>query len=245
MCTVSYLPFGETGFILTHNRDEKSTRPIASPPITITIDGEPVVFPQDPQGLGTWMAGSPQRAVCLLNGAFADHRSQHVYQNFQPRQSRGLVVLHSFQYQTVDEFIAQYDFAGIEPFTLLLAEAGRLTELRWNGRQRVIFRKAPHRPHIWSSVTLYPAPVVAQREIWFRDWLGQTPDRSPDAVRAFHRSAGADNPENALLMNRQNQYLTVSLTQIVQTGTGSGFRYEDLLRQSIITQTNVTNHATV
>ncbi|MFW0694651.1 hypothetical protein ACN091_10365, partial [Aliarcobacter butzleri] len=76
--------------------------------------------------------------ACLLNGAFVAHTPQPPY-----KHSRGLVVLDAFDYVSIDSFINQYSFTGIEPFTLLLAETDRLSgqrlvELRWNGRRLFI-----------------------------------------------------------------------------------------------------------
>ena len=240
MCTASYLPYANNGFILTHSRDEKAIRPTARAPRTMTIGGQAVTFPQDPQGMGTWIAVSQQRTVCLLNGAFMAHQPAPPY-----KHSRGLVALHSFNYETVEEFVNHYDFAGIEPFTLLLAEDGELTELRWNGQRLTVSEKDPHQPHIWSSVTLYPAEIIQKRESWFRKWQGQIPYWSPNAIRAFHLSAGEGDSANALRMNRQNQYLTVSLTQITREDDQTELRYEDLIQPTLTNQTFTADYATV
>ncbi len=241
MCTVTYLPYGTNGFILTHSRDEKTIRSVAHPPRTHTLAGQPVTFPQDPQGRGTWIAVGPHRTVCLLNGAFVAHRPGPD----QPRHSRGLVVLHSFRYETPEAFIQQYSLAGIDPFTLLMAEYGRLTELRWTGKRLAVSEIDPHRPHIWSSVTLYPRPVITRREGWFRQWQHQGPYCSPTAIREFHLSAGEGDPENAVQMRRQNQYLTVSLTQVIHLHEQTELVYIDLIQQTTTQQTLLPDYATV
>ncbi|WP_332367647.1 hypothetical protein [Spirosoma telluris] len=173
MCTATYLPFGPNGFILTHSRDEKALRPAARPPGTVNIGGTEVTFPQDPQGQGTWIASGHrtgsfvQTAVCLLNGGFVSHLPQPPY-----RHSRGLVPLHFFTYPSIDVFVRAYGFRGIEPFTLLIVEAGglidrRVVELRWNGNRLFMSEKDPEHPNIWSSVTLYSPDVIRKRESWF------------------------------------------------------------------------------
>ncbi|GAB4022554.1 hypothetical protein [Spirosoma koreense] len=221
MCTATYLPFGPNGFILTHSRDEKAIRPAARPPETVRLGGMKVTFPQDPQGKGTWIASgsrigsSVQTAVGLLNGSFIPHLSQPPY-----RHSRGLVPLHFFTYASINAFVTTYDFSGIEPFTLLIIEAGgprgrRVVELRWNGNRLFVREKDPEQPNIWSSVTLYSADVIRKRERWFWDWCYRHPNPSVDDIRQFHRSAGSGDSENGLRMNRQDTLLTVSLTTIV------------------------------
>lgn len=215
MCTATFLPLGSSGFILTHSRDEKAIRPTARPPRTVRIGGQAVTFPQDPQGQGTWIAfgrrsGSTSLTACLLNGAFMAHTPQPPY-----KHSRGLVVLDAFDYVSIDSFVNHYSFTGIEPFTLLLAETDRLVELRWNGNRLFISEKDPQKPHIWSSVTLYSAGVIRQRESWFQHWLLRHPNPSVEAIRHFHQSAGDGDPANSLRMNRQNALLTVSLTSVI------------------------------
>lgn len=218
MCTATYLPLGPTGFVLTHSRDEKAIRPAARPPQTVRIGELDVTFPQDPQGQGTWIAlgrgsGFTSLTVCLLNGAFAAHTPRPPY-----KHSRGLVVLDVFRYGSIDSFVNQYSFTGIEPFTLLLAETNRLIDLQWDGKQLFISEKDARKPHIWSSVTLYSAGVIRQRESWFWHWLQCSSHPSVEAIRHFHQFAGDGDPRNSLRMNRQNTLLTVSLTSVVHTG---------------------------
>ncbi len=237
MCTATYLPFGPTGFILTHSRDEKAVRPAARPPQPTRINGEDIMFPQDPQGRGTWIAfgqrsESTGLTACLLNGAFVAHQPQPPY-----RYSRGLVVLATFTYDSIDSFISHYSFTDLEPFTLLLAETNRLVELRWNGEQLFTHEKDPQQPHIWSSVTLYTPEVMEKRKGWFRNWLREHPVPSVKTIRWFHQTAGDGDPENSLRMNRRGVFghealLTLSLTSVVQNETGIEMVYEDFTQQT-------------
>lgn len=218
MCTATYFPRPHGGFVLTHSRDEKTLRPAALLPQPYERNGQVLLYPKDPQGSGTWIATSNRTTVCLLNGAFAAHQPQPPYQ-----YSRGLVPLHVFDYDSIDEFLHDYDPRGLEPFTLLLAQmtgspAGRLTELRWDGRRVFINDKNPDRPHIWSSATLYEPAVIETREGWFREWLHQNPQPTVGGIRLFHQTAGDGDPENSLCMNRQNALMTLSLTSVVHLG---------------------------
>ena len=221
MCTVTYLPLGSNGFVLTHSRDEKINRPAALPPRTMVVSGQAVTFPRDPQGMGTWIAQSASLTACLLNGAFVAHASQPPY-----RHSRGLVVLDVFDYVSIDSFIKHYPFTGLEPFTLLLAEPGRLVDLRWNGNRVFIDEKDAASPHIWSSATLYTPDMMRQREAWFTEWQRQTRRWSVETIRHFHQTAGNGNPHTNLRMNRPGQYATVSLTTALHTGKQTELGYE-------------------
>lgn len=239
MCTATYLPLGPTGFILTHSRDEKALRPAARPPQIVIINGQEVMFPQDPQGQGTWIAASAQTAVCLLNGAFSPHPHRPPY-----RHSRGLVIPHFFGFQSTDDFINHYTFDHIEPFTLLILRAGQLVELRWNGQRLFIHEKDALRPHIWSSVTLYTPDVIEKREQWFAAWLASHASPSVAAIRAFHTSAGDGDPQNDINMNRQGETLTLSLTSIVHDSRSTEIIYEDFTQHTLIQQTIQRPYAT-
>ncbi|MBC8153595.1 MAG: NRDE family protein [Bacteroidetes bacterium] len=232
MCTVTYLPI-PNGFILTHSRDEKAIRPVAWPPKEFRIGGRSVTFPQDPQGSGTWIAVSATLTICLLNGAFMPHQPQPPY-----KHSRGLVVLDAFDYVSIDSFIQHYPFTGLEPFTLLLTETGRvpgqrLVEVRWTGNRLFVSEKNPTKPHIWSSVTLYTTDVIRQREGWFTAWQQQNQRWSVVTIRQFHKVGDGDS-HNSLLMNRQNQYCTVSLTSVLHTSEQTELLYEDLIHPTAV-----------
>lgn len=231
MCTVSYLP-AQSGFILTSSRDEKNTRPLARLNDPIIIQDQQVTFPQDPLGQGTWIASSTARTVCLLNGAFRAHRSKPPY-----KHSRGLVVLDAFNYLSLQSFVENYNFTGLEPFTLLLIEIGQLLVLRWDGGQLFITEKNANQKHIWSSATLYKPEVVKKRQEWFDSWVSSTEDLSLDSIRKFHLTAGDGEPENAVRMRRDNLYQTVSLTSVVRSGTEMEIIYEDLIHTEITHRT--------
>lgn len=243
MCTATYIPFIDTGFVLTHSRDEKAIRPVARLPRPTLINGQSVVFPQDPQGQGTWIATTADTTVCLLNGAFVAHQSHPANNSGQPRHSRGLVVLDFFQYSTIDGFADWYDFRNIDPFTLLVTRPNRLVEMRWNGRWLFLHEKDPKRPHIWSSVTLYSPDVIDRRENWFRQWWHQNPEPSVADIRNFHLHAGDGDPTNSIRMNRKNALFTVSLTSVVHDVSNTTLIYDDFTQPVCIQTINLPVYA--
>ncbi|MEZ0486363.1 NRDE family protein [Fibrella aquatica] len=228
MCTATYFPLTDNGFILTHSRDERVLRPSALQPKTYRINEQDITFPKDPLGQGTWIAATASVSVCLLNGAFTAHVPTPPY-----KHSRGLVIPHFFAYSSIDHFSDTYDFEGIEPFTLLIATVGRLVELRWNGSRLFMHDKDPDRPHIWSSLTLYSPIIIAQREDWFRDWQHQHPNPTVDSIRWFHQNAGDGDSTNSVRMNRNNELLTLSLSSIVHQEAQVEFIYKDFTQQSL------------
>lgn len=231
MCTVTFLPQGNKGFILTSNRDEKLARPLAEPPRRYHLDSGIMVFPKDPQANGTWIAmGSRKLSLCLLNGAFTNHAYRPPY-----RRSRGLVLLDFFDYASATEFISGYDFGGIEPFTLLVLQTQErlsLIEIRWDGASIHLLPKDATQPHIWSSATLYAPAVRLQREQWFDDFLATQTEQPEVDIMQFHRFGGIDDSRNALCMQRGNDLQTVSITSIRANDMGEQvMTYQDLVRE--------------
>jgi hypothetical protein len=229
MCTVTYLPVDNQNFILTSNRDEQASRPIAFLPDFLYINNVKVLCPVDAKAKGTWIATTSYRTACLLNGAFTPHLPKEKY-----RQSRGQVVMDSFKYTDLERFLSEYDLADIEPFTLVMVNHNPLllTELIWDGEQKVITKKNPSEPCIWSSVTLYPPEVVNQRKNWFDIFLNnqfQHQEKNLTKIIDFHRFGGEGNIENDILMNRQGRLLTVSITSVLKTKNEQKMYYFDLV----------------
>jgi len=236
MCTVSYLPLHGEGFIITSTRDEKSLRKPALPPEKYDIHDGPVYFPRDTDAGGTWIASSPSgHTLCLLNGGIIFHESNPPY-----RRSRGLVLLDFYLYNNVACFRDQYDFKGIEPFTLLIRNAQgtakgladpQFDELRWDGKQVQHTPLNPELPAIWSSVTLYSDEVISQRKLWFDQWLAGHPEFTVGSAVDFHKTAGTGNIQNDILMNRDNVVKTVSITSILRDPLAHSYYYEDIINQ--------------
>ena len=224
MCTVTYVSPAPGHFILTSNRDESANR-AAKQLVTVERYGQQLMFPQDIGAGGTWIAASDhQRVVCLLNGAFEGHRPQPPY-----RISRGVMVLESFSYLKPADFFQQYIFEGIEPFTFIVSEKGQLWEFRWDGSASFLQELDPHAPHLWSSSTLYPAPVRAMRQQWFKNWWSEGRTFDLEEVLAFHRTAGTGDPRNDVVMNRDGVVQTVSITSIEKMPKEINLRHFDLI----------------
>ncbi len=222
MCTVTYHPT-TAGFILTHNRDEAPAR---SPEVISRTKNRfrTLLFPRDTKAGGAWIiADNTGKTACLLNGAFLKHAHTPPY-----RRSRGLLLLECFEAADPDAFLAEYDYTGIEPFTLLLFFGLSVQEIRWDGAQRFLKILAADQAHFWNSATLYPPEIQVRREQVFRDWL---PKHLPTA-RAFlqlHRTGTVGDPENDYVMNRANRVRTVSITQVIVHTQAVKMRYFDLL----------------
>src|SRR5262249_8310641 len=149
-------------------------------------------------------------AAVLLNGAFLKHLRKPPY-----RLSRGMVLLEIMRTQHPLEGMAQMDLEGIEPFTLVLFVQGNLWDCRWDVHRKHIVALDKTNPHIWSSATLYDERVAKERKGWFAKWLKNQDRIAPGDIVRFHHSAGNGDVRNDLVMNRNNELYTVSVTSIV------------------------------
>lgn len=225
MCVLTYIPIANKGFILTSNRDEAVSREAATPPKKYIIHGHHVFFPKDPRGGGTWIASSGEITLCLLNGGTIKHIPQPPY-----RQSRGKVILDFFKFSTLNTFIDDYNFTGIEPFTLVIIQNTHeliINELKWNGETLSNTTIDTSKPRIWSSVTLYSPEIIKMREQWFTDFLQQP--LNPEKVLNFHQYAGVGDIRNDIRINRNNILKTLSTTQYVINEKLFTIYYEDLM----------------
>lgn len=232
MCTLTYLPLSDNTYLLTSNRDESPLRKKAKAPEITKINGAKVLYPMDGRAGGTWIAASEaNRIACLLNGAFERHWPNPPY-----RLSRGLMVLDSFRYHKVDEFISHYDFKGMEPFTFVAFEHLHQTvinELRWDGQQSYVKRYDATKPQIWSSASLYTPEVVKRREQWFQKWLKEHTEYDVNEIRQFHMFGGEGDIYNDIRMNRLELVKTISITSVkVETGKIEMW-YKDLLNDQL------------
>ena len=195
--------------------------------ITVTeAHQQALAFPRDTAAGGTWIAvSSRDKLVCLLNGAFEKHERKASY-----RRSRGLMALDFFAFQRATDFFDQYQFAGMEPFTMIIYESGALYDLRWDEEEKHIQPLNTADFHIWSSATLYGPEIRQKRVRWFEQWRGEHPGpyRREDLLD-FHRNAGEGDPWNDVIMTRNGLVQTVSITSIEKRPAEMDMHYYDLL----------------
>lgn len=225
MCTVSFIPI-HNGFVLTSSRDERTNRGTTIPQ-WYTIDGLSLIFPKDNESGGSWIAyGGKNRICCLLNGGFENHIKRTRY-----LKSRGLVLLDSFQFDSIPKFIQYYDLNFIEPFTMLLLDYNqglKFTKLVWNGNNKYVEVINSDKPHLFSSTTLYSTEIIKEREIWFQNWIAKYREEEDVNISQFHLGHHTPDSTNNILMDRSELLKTVSLTQIKIGGDYKTMIYFDL-----------------
>lgn len=223
MCTVTYIP-SRHGCFITSSRDESVLRPTAIMPGRYEHKGVVLVYPKDTRANGSWIAFTQTgNAAVLLNGAFVKHVSKPPY-----RKSRGLIFLDIISHPQPVAGFSEIDLDNIEPFTLVMYTGGMLSEARWDGEQKHCTALDETTPHIWSSATLYAPAVINTRKQWFENWLKETTAPAATSIFDFHRFAGDGDSQNSVLMNRNNEMCTVSITGIDMSFDAATMQYFDI-----------------
>ena len=232
MCTVTIIPKNNTDFILTSNRDEAPNR-ISRAPELYNIDNIKLLFPKDELAGGTWIGVSEKnRLICVLNGGFELHERKTNY-----RMSRGMVAKDFMVAENIVDTIKTYNFEVIEPFTIVIADWNsnlKFYELVWDGSDKH-FTELPLEPKIWSSSTLYDEVMKKERLQWFEDFKTEN-ELDANTALIFHKTAGENNDDYGVLMNR-GFVKTTSITQVEKQGNALEMRYENLQNSLVSTQT--------
>ena len=224
MCTVSFVASNGKS-IITSNRDEKIIRPSAIEPKNYLINNKNIIFPKDPKAGGTWFAiDESGTTLVLLNGANEKHISKPSY-----LKSRGLIVLDMISSLSPKDFWQEIDLENIEPFTLVLFQDKKLFQLQWNGIKKESISLDTEKNHIWSSATLYPKDIRENRSNWFYSFLESNPEVSEQEMLHFHRYTEAENQENGLVINRNDELKTLSITQAVTEINKVAILHSDLI----------------
>jgi uncharacterized protein with NRDE domain len=234
MCTVSFVCSNDE-IIITSNRDEKIIRPSAIPPKNYTLNGKNIIYPKDSKAGGTWYAVDENGTVLvLLNGADEKHEVKLPY-----RKSRGQIVLEMISTSPKD-FWNEINLENIEPFTLVLFQEKKLFQLRWNGVEKSTLDLETYKNYVWSSSTLYSKAIREQRSSWFYTFLDSNPEITEAKMLHFHRYTEVDNNEHGLVINRNNEMKTLSITQSVIEKNKVMIRHLDLIADKEFSKTFIS-----
>lgn len=229
MCTVSFV-FSNGKAILTHNRDEKVARPSAIEPQKYNINNKNIYFPKDQKAGGSWYAVAENGTVLvLLNGADEKHQLKPSY-----RKSRGLIVLDLISSNSPIAEWNSINLFDIEPFTIVLFQDKKLYQLRWDEVEKTTLNLDINQSHIWSSSTLYPKEIREHRAELFQNFIASN-EISSKSLFQFHRYTKEEDSENGLIINRNDEMKTLSITQTVIQENKVVLSYHDLQNQEEFT----------
>jgi len=230
MCTVTYIPLGNSDFILTSSRDIPFSREKASHPQKMIEEGVELCYPKDGKAGGTWIGLSDKkRLICLLNGGFEYHTSRTNY-----AKSRGLIVKELLKIDDLHKGFQRVDLENVEQFTLTIVDWHKelqLIEFVWDGTKKHI-KLMLQEPHIWSSSTLYDKSVKQLRREWFLKWQKDNVilngvEGSQKSILDFHHNAGIGDTFIDVMMDR-GVGGTVSITSIKKKSDQLSMHYEDI-----------------
>ncbi len=228
MCTVTYIPKGNSNFILTSNRDEAVGRTTLVPSF-YDVDGVKMLFPKDAVAGGSWIGISEKNTmICLLNGGFENHIKAEKY-----KMSRGVVVKELLKADDLSAAINTFDYHEIEPFTIIAIDWNtdlKATELVWDGDKAHI-TVLSNTPKIWSSSTLYDEAMKQKRYDWFNAFSKENTFEAND-MYSFHTTAGEGDKNVDVLLDR-GLLKTVSVTQIEKTDDNCAMTYYDLQKGEV------------
>ncbi|QOD59395.1 NRDE family protein [Polaribacter haliotis] len=226
MCTVTYLPLKNNNFILTSNRDETPLRKTI-PPKKYRENGVELTYPKDELAGGTWIGLSEKkRLVCLLNGGFTIHKRKSFY-----KMSRGIIVKNILTNDNALDYIKNFDFTDIEPFTLIFVDWNKglnTYELVWDGKIKH-FKKLQQEPIIWSSSTLYTEEMKKSRKEWFAEFLKENNDFYKQKIIEFHKNEDLGTVETSPKM-RRHLVETVSITSVKKEDETVEMTYLDFIQ---------------
>lgn len=228
MCVLSYYPTGEKGFIITSNRDENIAREKALAPKKIKIKGLELYCPIDPQSQGTWIGTSKNYSLVLLNGGYVNHQKKSAY-----KKSRGQIILDFLDFNNPTVFFENYDFNGLEPFTLVIInnhDRQNIFEVKWCNEKKYMNIIDGQTSSIWSSATLYDEKAINKRSAWFSDILDTiNHDNLAEELLHFHENGGKEDLENSIKLKRSNGIETVCITQIEVHDEIKSILFKDLI----------------
>ncbi len=234
MCTVTYIPnVRSDSFVLTSNRDEKAYR-FTQPPAGYHHGTRKVSYPRDVKAGGSWIAINENgKVACLLNGAFAPHHKQE-YQTI----SRGTVLVDfTASEKNNHEHFAAKDLKRVEPFTVISFRYKNkmvqdFIEFIWDGHSKHFRQLDKNSPYIWSSVTLYNEKHRHLRKDWFIRFYEENRDyMTAEKIMDFHTGRHSRDDYVNIIMQREADLKTVSITQVTVDDKILKMQYTDLVRQ--------------
>jgi transport and Golgi organization protein 2 len=223
MCTVSFLP-GSGGFYLAMNRDEKRSRPIASPPEIVDAGNCRAVFPRDPRG-GSWIAAS-EMGVCLA--LINWHRIERVPHG--EIATRGDITARLAGARSSRELtiaLMNLPLRAYRPFRLIaiVPREHRVTEWRWDLEVLTTCQHRWERQH-WFSSGFNEVTAEFERARLCEGAFENGGAVGLESLRRLHQSHAPRRGPFSICMHRSDA-VTVSYTEVVVSDGRVVMRYKN------------------
>ena len=227
MCTVTLVPRGDGGVRVMCNRDEQRTRPAAVAPRLHRLGERVAVFPEDPQGGGTWIgANDAGLAAALLNRHGRDAPASR-----GAAVSRGLIIPTLLEHASLDaalEVVRELDPGVFEPFQLVAVQEARVGVATSTGRMLATRVSALVQPLLFTSSSLGDDRVDAPRRRLFERLVLGRADAWLEGQARFHRHRWRSRPQISVWMARADA-VTVSRSVVEVTPRAIRMTYTPLV----------------
>ncbi len=227
MCTVSIVPYKKQLFF-TFNRDEHPARQTPEYITKEKIGHKEIIFTKDVKGGGTWFVVDDKGNVAMLfNGGYIKHEKKPAY-----KKSRGLVLLEIARQSNMLAYYNEMDLQNIEPFSVILYEDKKLFRLVWDGITKEIVPLSLDQHHIFSSATIYTKEIQDCRKEWLQEYLNK--NKKP-LMFDFHCNYKKEDVNNGLILKRNENLQTLSVSQAVVNDTEINIQHFDVAQQNFYT----------
>lgn len=212
MCILSVYSPNSKEFILTQNRDESIYRKASDKVQTRIIHNQEVIGPIDLNSDGTWIYHTSNYAICVLNGAYQKHSHLPPY-----RLSRGLVILELLKFSSVEDFFQNYNFEGIEPFTMVIIDLHQFQKyiIVWDGIQKFLENHTSEKWIVRSSSTLYNE----EEKLFHRTEIENITQPDENSLFEIHHKL------KMLENEKYKSVQTTSITQIIFDGNQAKLKF--------------------
>lgn len=212
MCTLSFVPKSD-GYLAGMNRDERLTRPVASPPQVRQRAGTEILYPTEPSG-GTWIACN-QRGILLALLNWNDLAPGPI---LTKTKSRGFLIptlISGHNLAAVESSLARVMLDGVLPFRLFGFFPGETSAVlwRWDGTRKSRQALPWSRGH-WFSSSLSDQAAEEQRGVACEAAASQPGFGTPESLRLLHASHSSAAGPFSVCVHRPDA-ATVSYTEVI------------------------------
>lgn len=223
MCTMSVIRLPGDAWRIAFNRDEALSRPAALPPHRFTIENRQVVFPIDPQSLGTWICVNESGlALGLLN------LTRPTAKRTAGTVSRGRVIPSLCSATSVIEAVEMIEKQTLKehsPFRLIAVDPFNLAEIGFDGARTAVRFHPSWDCEMFTSSGLGDQLVERPRKDLFEQLLSHH-GLNAASQDLFHDHVWPDRRHLSVHMSRADAR-TVSQTVIEMDASRAVMRYSD------------------